>query len=1031
MASNLRVMLDQALGSGDDAGAVNFLELKVILDAILAKLDIGAQMPQVGPNGEVQPATDKYHERLQQLERIVEGITRPKSPNTLIQQTQNGDEGPITKDFAENRLKKRVDANEEGIEKALDMLEKLARQLKNVESDFKDTKDRMASEQKTQDDHLSALDSAMKELESKMEENKAATDKVHDLSERLASLEDRTAKVEQLSKEAVNWSQLDESFSHDFFGNNLDKEMSKCHEEREKYQNYFDGLHKLADMRDMIEDINSGLAELDKHVQTNINDMTKRQVSRSTLGDSRHTLSRDNLHNSSHSLTGRSQPPSQSNPHQTGISSNSKSNSRTQLGSSPAGGGNTTSSSSKQDGNNALSKQINNNAQKDSPLSGSSSSSSRRVSDHKIGKTALESAANNNETLNAPNESSAHSNSAAPQELNQSSSPQDQNVAISDSQNHQNRAESLESKNQSHHSLSKHAKIRPGKGDSRTDHTTEETFSSEDNSGWSNSNSSSGQAQKRVRKSVVARNSIRQSLGNFRQLINLQGKPNGIPGQISPKTSESRIGDVDRRAEEIDGRVNDLLDENNRLRRDLEMFKTSTEKVGDDPNKAIIMKLHDEISNVADSLLELRKRLRDEELKTEDHGMHLREHEETLDIHGNDLADLKNLRSELDNMSHLYESKFKEMAATRAALGDGVGKGNSEISNETVEKLQKQLSGTERELKAMEELLKSLSADGKAKSKELEHLQRLLHDLQERAALKDFVTTSLDQKADASDLRALLSKDELDSTAQSIINQLQELINRQAAHEQSMGEHLKEVGQEVDHRTKDDDFNRFSEEIEKRLRALRKKIEKAGAGELRDLATEAGAAGFRKQLFNCISCDKDLYMRITNPLLPSPSAFPARMSLRPHTAYDTKHVRAQARGDPSDLLDPIKRENTSDYNTLLVEKELERRRKMKENKIRQEISGYNFKSGSIPRQVGGNRQVIYDRGARQEELRQAMGTEYETADLEGVDGHLYKGRVRKLPNLVRKTLDEEDLNRSLDSPAPADVHTPPTAPEKS
>lgn len=1017
MASNLRVMLDQALGSGDDAGAVNFLELKVILDAILAKLDIGAQMPQVGPNGEVKPATDKYHERLQQLERIVEGITRPKSPNTLIQQTQNGDEGPITKDFAENRLKKRVDANEEGIEKALDMLEKLARQLKNVESDLKDTKDRMASEQKTQDDHLSALDSLVKELESKMEENKAATDKVHDLSERLASLEERTAKVEQLSKEAVNWSQLDESFSHDFFGKNLDDEMSKCHEEREKYQNYFEGLHKLADMRDMIEDINSGLAELDKHVQTNINDMTKRQVSRSTLGDSRQRLSRDNLHNSSHTLTGRSQPPSPSNPHQTGnsISSNSKSSSRTQL----SGGLGSTSSSSKQDGNNALSKEINNNTQKDSPLSGSSSSSSRRVSDHNMGKPALESSVNNTETLNATNQSSAHSNS---------STPQDQTTISSDSQNHQNApqslAESSESKNQSHHSLSKHA-IRPG--GSRTDHTTEDTFSSEDNSGWSNSS----EGQKRVRKSVVARNSIRQSLGNFRQLINLQGKPNGIPGQISPKTSDSRIGDVNRRAEEIDGRVNDLLDENNRLRRDLEMFKTSTEKVGEDPNKAIIMKLHDEISNVADSLLDLRKRLRDEELKTEDHGMHLREHEETLDNHGNDLADLKNLRSELDNMSNLYESKFKEMAETRAALGDGLGRGNSEISNETVEKLQKQLSGTERELKAMEELLRSLSADGKAKSEELERLQRLLHDLQERAALKDFVTTSLDQKADASDLRALLSKDELDSTAQSIINQLQELINRQAAHEQSMGEHLKEVGQEVDHRTKDDDFNRFSEEIEKRLRALRKKIEKAGAGGLRDLATEAGAAGFRKQLFNCISCDKDLYMRITNPLLPSPSAFPARMSLRPHTAYDTKHVRAQARGDPSDLLDPIKRENTSDYNTLLVEKELERRRKMKENKIRQEISGYNFKSGSIPRQVGGNRQVIYDRGARQEELRHAMGTEYETTDLEGVDGHLYKGRVKKLPNLVRKTLDEEDLNRSLDSPAPADVHTPPTAPEKS
>jgi len=107
--------------------------------------------------------------------------------------------------------------------------------------------------------------------------------------------------------------------------------------------------------------------------------------------------------------------------------------------------------------------------------------------------------------------------------------------------------------------------------------------------------------------------------------------------------------------------------------------------------ESFCLKLHDEISNVADSLLDLRKRLRDEELKTEDHGMHLREHEETLDNHGNDLADLKNLRSELDNMSNLYESKFKEMAETRAALGDGVGRGNSEISNETVEKLQARL----------------------------------------------------------------------------------------------------------------------------------------------------------------------------------------------------------------------------------------------------------------------------------------------------------------------------------------------------
>ena len=30
------------------------------------------------------------------------------------------------------------------------------------------------------------------------------------------------------------------------------------------------------------------------------------------------------------------------------------------------------------------------------------------------------------------------------------------------------------------------------------------------------------------------------------------------------------------------------------------------------------------------------------------------------------------------------------------------------------------------------------------------------------------------------------------------------------------------------------------------------------------------------------------------------------------------------------------------------------------------------------------------------ELRLAMGTDFESADLEGTDGHLYKGRVRKV-----------------------------------
>ena len=52
-----------------------------------------------------------------------------------------------------------------------------------------------------------------------------------------------------------------------------------------------------------------------------------------------------------------------------------------------------------------------------------------------------------------------------------------------------------------------------------------------------------------------------------------------------------------------------------------------------------------------------------------------------------------------------------------------------------------------------------------------------MRDLQDRAAMRDFVKDNLEKKADASELSGLLSKDDLDATAQAIINQLEGKIN--------------------------------------------------------------------------------------------------------------------------------------------------------------------------------------------------------------------------------------------------------------
>ena len=52
----------------------------------------------------------------------------------------------------------------------------------------------------------------------------------------------------------------------------------------------------------------------------------------------------------------------------------------------------------------------------------------------------------------------------------------------------------------------------------------------------------------------------------------------------------------------------------------------------------------------------------------------------------------------------------------------------------------------------------------------------LLRDLQERAAMRDYVMDHLEKKADVSDMQSMLSRDDLDDTANAIVTQLQDLI---------------------------------------------------------------------------------------------------------------------------------------------------------------------------------------------------------------------------------------------------------------
>jgi len=443
------------------------------------------------------------------------------------------------------------------------------------------------------------------------------------------------------------------------------------------------------------------------------------------------------------------------------------------------------------------------------------------------------------------------------------------------------------------------------------------------------------------------------------------------------------------------------------------------------------------------SIVSISERLQECEEYCEDFEGSIEKHTSSIDKHTEQISDLFKLKNGMDII-------YSDLAALKQFME----KQNKQTNNtddgpqKMVQTLQEKMSGTENELARLADIIRELSVDGDQKNRELDQLQQLLNDLQDRAAMRETVDSTLDKKANTEDLAGMLVRDDLDATAQAIVNQLQDFINKQAETEAHLQSSIAEVGAQVKCQTTKDEFDPFKNEMEARLRQLRKKIESSKKEKL-DLTTAEGAAGFRRQLFNCISCNNGISMIANRPILPDASAFPARLSLRPHfgqapahhffysqlvrdsQAVEAKRNRpksAYARQDgdgrsgsrsPTGVTSPDHqmREHTSNYSTLLAERERERRRKQIENKIRQEMHPYSFQSGLFPRQAGGAIQPLSklpepfsiekDKEERFERLKRSKSLNLDLeADLEGTDGHLYKGRIKKLPSLKRKETKE-------------------------